>query len=529
MTHEWIEEYETFEAVLRCTNELGKWDKLQTLRAYQTFGWNDASPIGDELMFAHEDTGVIVRHDGDVLAIVFGDGKLSDVLGDLFSVLSALGWVHAEVFHPGETIAALLRDMAAAIPAHMDFDVHPASIDESVSTYPESLALVDRGMAALRQSELGDFHQTTLDELASMGPESKLASQPSLDDDIDDDLEVLNGSDLVHSSPLQKSGSAFGIDESPLVFIVPDSADSVSPSVEVIEEVSSATHYTSMSTNKLDVAKDAHKNHVPNGDFVQVGLSAVCFDIPTSPMSIEDVGSVADALNAEKIVHLWPGQVGQKDRWDLLNEIQDDAPWFSEKLAIAMGFDSSRAALIGCILNGLKKSDQPLPQLRDAVLTCLATLEGKSNQHQTIQSLIGDKARLLYRPESQGSRETVDQFVAMYGSVLICDDGQAFVDVRHPSNQESIQTFAIKNIVMSETPLVYVVHVDEMDGQFVLSIVELLRWVAKTYGASTKNAKFIEANLQNAERLKKKEAVNAEVKRMIEDLLIKLRQMGVEV
>ena len=96
--HEWIENFNDYEAVLRCLNPLSAWDKNATVRAFQTFDWNHASVQDGELEFAHKNTPVVVRFDGSVIAILFGLGKLNEAVPDLFVALHGLGWRTAELY-----------------------------------------------------------------------------------------------------------------------------------------------------------------------------------------------------------------------------------------------------------------------------------------------------------------------------------------------------------------------------------------------------------------------------------------------
>lgn len=187
--HPWVQDYASFEAVLCCANEVGQWDQSATLRAYQTYGFDDASTPGNDQTFRHIDTGVLLLHDGDVVAIQFGDGNLSAALSELFLVLSALGWKEAEVYHPSETMDALLNDMGKAIPGHMEFDVRAAKQVAGTGHLPEAAALVERGKSLLQGIAVGhketqEFNTLALGELESMAPDQGagvaegVASQP---------------------------------------------------------------------------------------------------------------------------------------------------------------------------------------------------------------------------------------------------------------------------------------------------------------------------------------------------------------
>lgn len=143
MQHEWVENFKEYEAVLVCLNELPHWEPEQVARAFATYQWFDATTSGDDPSFRHNDTGTIVRHEGNVLAIDFGDGHtLLEELPDLFYTLHSLGWRIAEVYHPAETISVLLEDMGRAIPASLDFDVRPAQPAKALIESPAAQMLM---------------------------------------------------------------------------------------------------------------------------------------------------------------------------------------------------------------------------------------------------------------------------------------------------------------------------------------------------------------------------------------------------
>lgn len=178
--HEWIEQYQIYEAVLCCSHDLRAWDRDETLRAYQTWGFDDATTNGNELSFQHIDTGVMILHDGGVVAIQYGGGDMVSALADLFTTLEALGWHKAEVYHPQETLDALLADMGKAIPAHLDFDVLPAKdFNSSVENSDEANQMVELGVNLLQgvasnPAEAQQFNQVALAELQSMTAESQI-------------------------------------------------------------------------------------------------------------------------------------------------------------------------------------------------------------------------------------------------------------------------------------------------------------------------------------------------------------------
>jgi hypothetical protein len=145
LPHPWIYNQNDYEAILNCLNNPSPWPSDSILRAFQTFDWNDASHDGDELAFIHETSGVIVKYDGQTLAIELGMGNLSEALPDLIKVLSQLGWEEAEVYHPLKSMDALLRHIGQAIPASMVFNFKPAVNDNfSLNNLTEILTDEDK-------------------------------------------------------------------------------------------------------------------------------------------------------------------------------------------------------------------------------------------------------------------------------------------------------------------------------------------------------------------------------------------------
>lgn len=146
-SHEWVENFNDYEAVFKCLNHIEAWTNVQYLRAFMTFRWSDATIAGEETFrsYVHNETAVIVRHDGDYLAveIAHSEVKFRDALQDLFAILHSLGWKKAEVYHKSITMDRLLMDVGKAIPAHMDFDIVP---------YKQKAAEVSRELESLVES-----------------------------------------------------------------------------------------------------------------------------------------------------------------------------------------------------------------------------------------------------------------------------------------------------------------------------------------------------------------------------------------
>jgi len=163
--HEWVTDFTEFEAVLVCKNELGAWDQNVCLRAFQTFNWEDATTPGSDVTFKHEATGALVRHDGGLVAIETLHNELHESLHDLFRVLHALGWREAEVYHPMESMAMLLRDFGKAIPAQLEFDIRPAASLSNIANIAEANALIESGQSILNARPGNMTSNEIMDEL----------------------------------------------------------------------------------------------------------------------------------------------------------------------------------------------------------------------------------------------------------------------------------------------------------------------------------------------------------------------------
>lgn len=228
--HEWVENFDEYEAVFLCTNPLGPWDTDVAVRAFQTFGWDDATMPGTDMTFAHALSAVMIKYDGNVLAINFGNGHLSEALPDLFAAITGLGWETAEVFHRPESMSALLKDIGAAIPANMAFDVVPAKSVIEISSFAEAESLVNRGRAMLQKGDIntgsGAIMLEELESMTPLAPESApMLGQPfmgtsatkkvgivldDIDDHIDDHTQEIPA--LVHPSVQQTVKAALPVE-----------------------------------------------------------------------------------------------------------------------------------------------------------------------------------------------------------------------------------------------------------------------------------------------------------------------------
>lgn len=593
--HPWVQDYASFEAVLCCANEVGQWDQSATLRAYQTYGFDDASTPGNDQTFRHIDTGVLLLHDGDVVAIQFGDSNLSAALSELFLVLSALGWKVAEVYHPAETLDALLNDMGKAIPGHMEFDVRPAKQVSGTGHLPEAAALVERGKALLQGVAVGhketqEFNTLALGELESMVPDlgadtaHGITSQPReqgaqvlpasgpvhLDDDPvfgnresepdhplhapahatvvqshgqlfaeDDDagpmVPVLHTSTPHPSAEPARSGSGHAIDGladqiSPVghAFAADKTTDVGNPISRDMSGVSAAyAEYVELPVAEErgparrepesnivrpvqdipvgQVADEAQNNQLlvrrevkgSNGavSLIRVGNSALSFDMPNAPLSLADVGRAADQIGAKEVVHVWPGLVNQAERWDLIGEIDINAPWFAEVVANELEVQKpiERVWFAAALVQLARRQDNA--QLRDLLVKVIADdwAEACGTLAQSAAFKPADHENFLH------------SVLGRFSALLLSHEGESFLDIR-PAEQMmagepvDMRIFSVRSMLLSPEAKLYVVHLDAIDGPFVEMSVNLLKVVASRYAISTRARKQAEALQHEVER-----------------------------
>lgn len=244
--HPWVEDYKDFEAVLVCKNKLPEFMVDADLRAFQTFGWDDATTSGNDRTFTHAATGVIIRYEGPLVAIEYADERLTDALDDLFRALYGLGWRLADVYHPVSTMDRLLSDMGRKIPGSLhDFDLRAANDLDEVSDSAEGAALIEQGRKLMGGSDADQFHAGLLQEFADLEnppPQGAPVSQnfqpntgPLFLDDGDGEFGNEFGFDdgvaMPSNQPVASTGgtaySQFDEDETPRVFHPPGSAEAL--------------------------------------------------------------------------------------------------------------------------------------------------------------------------------------------------------------------------------------------------------------------------------------------------------------
>lgn len=582
--HPWVQDYASFEAVLCNAHEGGHWDQSATLRAYQTFGFDDASTPGNDQTFRHIDTGVLLLHDGDVVAIQFGDGNLPAALSDLFLVLGALGWTEAVVYHPAESLGALLNDMGKAIPGHMQFDVRAAKTEPNSMQSPEAAALVERGKSLLQgiavgQKETQEFNSLALGELESMAPDldagaaSRNTPQPLEQGTqfmpaagpvhLDHDPVFSNrGSELdllqhasAPSDSVQHWGQVF-LDDAEGALTVPVLHATTSNAaagyaeyagLHVVEEPEPAQRVPVPNVERpmhevpatvfLQHGDEALKDQMLGSteakgghgavSVIRVGNSALSFDTPNATVSLADADRVADQIGATEVVHLWPGMINQAERWDLIGEIDPSAPWFAELVANELEVQKpiERTWFAAALLQMARR--QSIAQLRDLL-----------DEMMTGAWIEQCRALAQYAAFKPTDHEHfVHSVLSRFSALLLSDDGESFLDIRpavQSATSESVgmRVFNVRSMLLAPEAKLYVVHLDAIDGPFVEMVVNLLKAVASRYAISTRMHKQAEAAQHEVERrettlreAERKETLETVQKTMV-GLMEQLKKVG---
>lgn len=211
-------------------------------------------------------------------------------------------------------------------------------------------------------------------------------------------------------------------------------------------------------------------------------------------MSLDDIGECAAQMEAAEVVHLWPGLVNQSERWDLIGEIDHNAPWFAETLANELEAHGAieRVWFAAALLELARQREDA--QLRDLVVKLLA--EDASAACGVIAT------PPLFKPDAHErfANAVLNRFLGL----LLSQEGQSFLDVRPPAGAENvtqnIRTFSVRSLLVAPERKLYVVHLDAADGPFVEMIVDLLMSVAVRYSGSTRGHKQAQALKHEADR-----------------------------
>jgi hypothetical protein len=472
--HEWIENYLDFEAVLCCTNTLSTWDRDACLRAFQTFGFDDVSSVGDYLAFVHQDSGVMIRYEGGLCALEFGDegAALHSVFADLFAALHSLGWAVADVLHPSKTMGNLLADMGKAIPAHMEFDVKAARIGQEISSFVETNALAEHTQKAMQRAGIVDGDNGMLDALASMEPTMPTTSSPFSFLQLDDDQPQVSPAPPRYTVP-----AAANYSEAPSVVVSSGTPATytppLSPPVAIDLALLQATPLPVIQTvlpadtlhNVDPSVKPVYDSYTPERGtqstleappvaVLRTGASVFYF----SEYSRDGATSAANALGEtvaahpqHQVVHLHLGAMDSLWRWDVLGELTPGNFWFLEKLCSWLQLPSAWRLGGAKALLGLPDE---FAQLRDLI----PLLNAANPDHDCPLSWLE-----------------------------ICPPGRAFIDVREASTISAVadcKTFSVRGLIESSQAYLFIVHQDALDGPFTQYLSDLLLSVVGAYSAS---------------------------------------------
>lgn len=577
--HTWVEEYSSFEAVLHCANVVTEWDAAATLRAYQTYGFDDATTSGNDQSFRHIDTGVLLLHEGGVVAIQFGDGSLTSALSDLFLVLHALGWKAAEVYHPPETIGALLHDMGSAIPAHLDFDVRAAvDTDDTSRLPPEADEMVQLGTSLMKTvattpEERRNFQALALQELDSMSPDQ--AGQPintgelpqalpaagavHLDDDLGEDWDEpghiqsppgrpIFVDDLDAQPVIPVIGRAVYTSESPSGMIrhdVDELASNESPVYSKGSEVPTVVHepapLPAPSKTELQEAASPLERKVHE----QLAGSTTGEQAPVSQHGdgVGDVGAHIGALirvgNSALSFDLpdTAMSMGDIDRFvaDIgAQEVVHVWPGLvnqSERWDL-IGEIDPRAPWFAEVVASVMEVQKPIERvwLASALVQMAKHQKGAQlrdlliNLHDT-ESFNGANTSFRFS-KNEDFENYMSSVQSSFGGLLLSENGEAFLDIK-AAEGVIVRPFSVRSMIESHESKLYVIHLDAVDGPFVEMTINLLMTVAHRYSISTRARTQAQAVLHELERRRESDQREAEKAHLakVEEATGKIREL----
>lgn len=542
--HPWVEDFANFEAVLVCTNKLPAWDTAAVMRGFQTYLFDDATTPGHESSYTHSNTGGVVRYEDGVLAIDFGHEDLAVMLPDLLSALYALGWRRAEVYHPAETIDALLDDIGRAIPAHQDFDVTAAQ-EKPLSEQPEARSLLSRAVSGMGDRETISAEFEALGETAAQKGFSGLASAGPIrimDDEQGDedgsgeivvninmneeplvpDLTVGDGLQFTpsptptssaaretntHAGAIERERLEVAIREqsrqqeereATQLLLMQQREESTRLAAEQLahaenerktppqEVASTHAQRPAQAQRPAAIAADGLVDWVSGLEgkvtTIRVGRCIFYFPPAGEASDCDAFESLVSRLN--DATFLYPGVIKGGIRWDVLDEIQPSFPWTAEKLSNLAGFAGS---LVAPVMLALKK-DKAYAGLRDV----LAFVGKDVNAMSEDMLKVSPEAKILlaHAEAISGLRIEKDAIAQKLGALALCPPGDSFVDILSGPDElapEMTESFSVRSLVESGVSRTFVVFVDAADGPFASWLAELLREVVSMHGLSIRS------------------------------------------
>jgi hypothetical protein len=542
--HPWVQDFASYEAVLCSLNEIPSWDQAATLRAYQTYGFDDATTPGNDQSCRHDETGMMLLHDGDVVAIQFGNGSLSEALSDLFMVLSALGWKKAEVFHPVETMGALLTDMGKAIPAHMAFDVCPAKLGAETARSPEAATLVERGGVLLQgvatnQREVTEFNHLALGELESMDPPHVAASPvavPLAAGGLSATSPVPLEKERPASAPMRSRGPVFLEDEAePMVPVlepgheatakppVGEAASILAPEYLPPEESDGGQVSLAASHAQAHPARAASVEMAPAQD--RAASPAATIESPhTVPAAPAFVAGPSDAgsepvhaarepapqrsgatvfVGKSVLCFDLPDAPVEKDQVSQLaeelnaSEVMHVWPGLANQYArwdFVGEVDLNAPWFAEVLANELLPGDAASAACLAADLVHLARNATKPELRDLVDRALQGQGAAKWALGEAGVDTYRKAVLGALAGLLLAQEGEAFVDIHlapvTPERAEpSRAVFSVRTLAQAADAKVYVIHLDAADGRFVATVVKLLHAVADRYARSTRAQK----------------------------------------
>lgn len=547
--HDWVGGFEDFEGVLRCTHTLPTaWDAGAIIRAFETFTFNYTNDA-DALRFSHKESGIFVKYDGNVVAIEFGHSDLKEGLYDLFHALHALGWRQAEVFHPLATMDELLGDIGSAIPANLDFDVRPATINKSVgsiaeraqaeslfgmpgahsnamnSNLPAFEAIGDDNLFAGDEIELatdflplGRAKDTAIDHESLFGeiPQQARAQASAAFETPQVDFNVSHGATSEADAENFNQFAAEQIEyphSKPEVSALfsEEPAPDFDPAVFAGDKVSSQELFTHNEVKKGGDMPAAVIQHTPA--VIKVGKSFFGFDRPDSRITDDQIAKIS-AMPDAQIVHLYPGAINPEIRWEFLDEIGDN-PWFAETLSATM-VPATECAFVASMLLSIHKRKVP-HGLRDVLLTATA-------ERSCVVELLSECG--LSNMSELRVDMIVDSLMARLGALALIEKGAAFVDIDEADEQaKSIQElFSLREAAYSDAARVFVVHISELDSPFVVWLADTMQHIAQIYSS----VKPVEKACVEKQQGPSQAAVNERVIEILGPVFAQFKAAGVD-
>lgn len=480
--HPWIEgglDAEEFEAVMVVTNKnLPGWDNNAVTRAFQTFLWTTV-PSGnrDRTSFVHDDTGVIVCYDGNVVGIECGHGSLSEALPDLISVLHSLGWENVTVYALQRQQEAVMDDIARSIPAQIPFEISPGErgFSTPIGEVPEARSMVEHTRALM---ELGVEQSTLQETFQSLAQDAEVTRQPALI--LDDEESLEEGDGEVYLAPgvaqfspaaVQPQEHGYGshdvgeAPEEPRVFElvansdIPQSSTSVGSTTPALKAVSTTSApgnvrvrpITPPPPSSIPSNPERQKPQVsPSCEFNIIPVGQALFFFPADnddEAGEEELQQLAKehGILPKDIYHLRPGVKAPDWRWDLLGEVDPEYPGFADFLA---------STVLG---NGMFAG----PMLH-AVET-------------------GGSLLSIGQPTDLAQKSPGDEGLIKRANVLF---GSASHFLAVDKDSASHRAFSVRKIMIEQQRAIYRIHVDTMDGPFVHQLVAGLRAVVFALGKS---------------------------------------------